>query len=71
MIIGECPYDDCDGPLFIPIADECPSFEKHDCETCKRIIWTYHSHWDPHSYTEEGFYKVYKVNEEAKTIAEI
>ena len=66
MIIGGCPY--CDAPLMISIADNCPCFEKHDCEECKQTIWTYHSRLNPESYTEDGFKEEWSVDEETKVI---
>jgi len=68
MIIGECPYNDCSGDLWLPTADKCPVFQKHVCEKCKRIIWTYHSRADPHSYTEKGFMEEYKIDEKTKSV---
>ena len=70
MIFGECPYDDCKESFTTGIAPQCPAFQKHVCEKCKRTIWTYHSRLDPHSYTEEGFNEKYKVDEETKHIEE-
>ena len=69
MILGSCPYEDCDEPLMLPIADVCPAFQKHTCEGCKRVIWTKHSRIDPESYTEEGFTEVYEVDETTKKIS--
>ncbi len=68
MIIGSCPYPDCNAPLFLPIAGNCPQWEKHKCETCKRVIWTYHSRIDPVSYAEDDFLEKYDVNETIKQI---
>lgn len=71
MIIGECPYDDCNSDLWIPISKKCPVFQKHECKKCKRVIWTYHSRIDPYSYTEEGFLEEYKIDEETKSVEKI
>jgi len=68
MIIGECPYEDCNGSLWIPIAEKCPAFQKHECEDCHRTIWTYHSRLDPKSYTEDGFKEEWIVDEENKSV---
>lgn len=70
MILGSCPYDDCDGPLMIPICDNPPQFEKHECEECGRVIWTRHSRIDPWSMTEAEFLAAYDVDEIAHTIKE-
>lgn len=71
MIIGECPYGDCEGSLFIPSPDgKLPIMEKHNCESCKRVIWIKHSRVDPQSWTDEDFYKVFSVDEETKIITE-
>lgn len=69
MIIGSCPYEDCDGPLFLPLADDpLPRLEKHDCESCGRVIWTKHSRWNPWSMTEVEFLKEYAVDEETHIV---
>lgn len=67
MIFGECPYEDCSNPFALAV-DITPRFQKHVCEKCSRTIWTYHSRFDPKSYTEEGFQEEYDVDEEAKHI---
>lgn len=71
MIIGECPYDDCSEPLWIPLAEQCPTYEKHICERCKRVIWTYHSRVNPHSYTEKDFLGEYEVSLKDKSVKKI
>lgn len=69
MILGSCPYDDCDGHLMIPIADgPLPRFERHDCEHCKRHIWTRHSRWDPWSQTETEFLIEWTVDPATKVV---
>jgi len=68
MIIGGCPYDDCNAPLLIPIAEVTPRLERHECEDCGRVIWTYHSRWEPWSMTEAEFLAEYIVDEETRTI---
>lgn len=70
MIIGDCPYEDCPEPLWIPMADETPAFERRKCEGCHRVIWTYHSRLDPWSMTEADFLAKYDVNEDTKSIQE-
>jgi len=70
MISGECPYEDCDEPIFIPCADKCPAFQKIICEKCKRVFWEKHSRINPEGFTEEDFYKKYEVNEETREIKE-
>lgn len=71
MIIGDCPYDGCDGRVWLPIADlPLPQFEKHPCESCGRNIWTKHSRADPCSWTEEGFAEEFIIDEETKKITE-
>jgi hypothetical protein len=68
MIFGECPYDDCDEYLMIPIADHCPVFQKINCPKCGRIIWEYHSRIEPEAFTEKEFNEKYEIEEETKTI---
>lgn len=71
MIIGKCPYDDCDEMLWILIADKLPCFEQHWCEKCGRVIWTYHSRIDPFSLTNDEFVHEYKIIENEKRIVKI
>jgi hypothetical protein len=70
MIMGVCPYEDCDGPLWIPMAAKTPAFQRHECETCKQVIWTRHSRLDPWSMTEMDFLDRYEVNEETMELTE-
>jgi hypothetical protein len=67
MIIGACPYPDCDEPFMLPIASGA-RFEKWNCEKCGRVIWTCHSRFDPWSMTEADFHAHYEVNEPMKCI---
>lgn len=70
MILGECPYDDCAGPLMIPLADlPLPRFERHACDTCHRIIWTHHSRIDLWSMPEADFLLEYRVDDETKAVS--
>ena len=68
MIFGDCPYDDCRGPMSIPIVERVPSFERHRCTTCGRVIWTRHSRIDPWSMTEDKFLAGHVVDQTRKTI---
>lgn len=68
MIIGECPYDGCIGRIWIPICDNPPQFERHECEECERVIWTRHSRIDPWSTTEADFLNEYDVDRDTKRI---
>jgi hypothetical protein len=68
VITGSCPYEDCDGPLFIPCAEKCPAYERHTCETCNRVIWTMHSRWQPCSWTEAGFLEEFTVDDVTKKV---
>lgn len=71
MIIGTCPYDGCNGSVWLPIADlPLPRYEKHVCDECKRVIWTKHSRWDPCLWTDEGFHETFIVDEKTKKIEE-
>lgn len=70
MILGSCPYEDCDAPLTIWSPMETPKFERHECEGCHRIIWTRHSRLDPWSSTEADFLNEYEVDEATKSITE-
>ncbi len=68
MIMGSCPYEKCDGPLWI--GDLPYGWVKTECEECKKWIWTLTSCFDPISYTDEEFRKRYIINEETKQIEE-
>lgn len=71
MIFGECPYEDCDGSLHLALAEShVGGFQRHNCETCGRQIWTFHSRWNPHSYTQEDFEAKYDVDEKTREITE-
>lgn len=65
MIIGECPYPDCDECFMLPIAS---GFEKWTCEQCHRVIWTRHSRLDPWSMTEADFHATYIVDDTTKQV---
>ncbi len=72
MIIGECPYDGCDGDIMLGCDGwPMPSFYKHECETCKKYIWTKITRIDPQSFTEEDFLSTHKINEDTKSIKEM
>lgn len=70
MISGDCPYDDCDGPihLFPPDDLKCPAWAKHTCETCGRVFWEHYSRWNPYALTEDDFNATYTINEETKKL---
>jgi hypothetical protein len=67
MIIGECPYDDCDDVHFISIAEKCPAVSDHVCDKCKRIYYIYHSRVDPGAFTEEDFKKHFIIDKAEMT----
>lgn len=70
-VIGECPYEGCDESLWVGEPDQpLPMFSKHECEGCKKVIWTYISRIEPKSYTEEAFLEKYSVDEKTKEISE-
>lgn len=68
MIMGDCPYDGCIEPLFIPCAEQTPAFERHVCEGCRGVIWTRHSRIDPWSMTEDEFLSAYEVDDETRAV---
>ena len=68
MIIGECPYDDCNGSMFNPIAEIVPSFQKLECKRCNRAVWLFHSRIMPVAYTEAEFHEEFEVDEENYSI---
>lgn len=73
MIIGECPYKDCDNILmtaFSHLNVECPKFVKVDCDKCLREHWLLVSRVNPDRFTLEEFDKKYEVDEETKSVSE-
>ena len=69
MIIGSCPYEGCDGDVWISISDKTPCFSKDACEKCNKIFWTLHSRLQPKSWTDEHFRaEVADVDEEKHSI---
>jgi hypothetical protein len=66
MIFGEYPC--CEGPLAIAIPDKCPAFVQEECPHCGAKVWHRLSRIDPESYTEDEFFKVYKVDFDKKSI---
>lgn len=69
MIIGNCPYEGCDGEIWLPMADHL-AWQKHVCETCHQTIWTLHSRMQPQSYTNEEFHMKFDVDEATKKITD-
>lgn len=51
MIIHNCI--ECDFCELIPIAPQCPAWEKYICPECKTIQWIRHSRIDPMTYSED------------------
>lgn len=68
MIFGSCPYPDCECDFTIPLHNGTP-IERQVCDNCKRVFWTFHSRFDPKSWTDEEFRTVANVDDEAHTIA--
>lgn len=69
MIIGSCPYDDCNEPLMLGLPDmQLPAFSRHECDGCHRLIWTKFSRVDPQSWTEDGFLEEYEIDEETRQL---
>lgn len=68
MIIGDCPYEDCDDNHWIPCAEKTPCFGKEVCETCGREYWMLHSRILPKAFTLEQFTEKYDVDETTKRI---
>lgn len=71
MIIGQCPYSDCDGSIWLGCDDwPMPSVYKHKCKVCDKVIWTNISRIDPKSWTEKDFIETHKIDEETKKVSE-
>ena len=71
MISGECPYEDCDGRIWLPMPSPGGVWGKHTCEECGRVYWEYYSRWQSYAMTEENFLAEYAVNEETKQLTRI
>lgn len=62
MNFGNCPYEDCDGTLWLELPDRpLPCMCKHVCETCGRDVWYKLSRVDPEAFTVEEFDKTFVV----------
>lgn len=73
MIVGECPYEDCDEQLmtaFTHLNLELPKLCKITCDKCNREHWIKLTRIDPQRWTLEDFDKLYFVDEETKQIIE-
>jgi hypothetical protein len=70
VIIGQCPYEDCDGTHMVPLARDValPCFEKLTCEYCLRPYWMKHSRILPECFTPDEFAAEYHVDEKTKVI---
>ncbi len=67
MIMGDYPC--CDGPLCLAVPDRpLPAFLPEICPHCGAKVWHKFSRWDPISWTDEEFRKLYDVNDETKQI---
>lgn len=65
MIIGECPYDECQHSEMRIVPDKpLPIFSKEECRGCGRTVWVYYSRVDPAVYTEEGFNEEWDLGED-------
>lgn len=70
MILGECPYEDCDGHHMLGVPEVTPKFGKETCEKCGREYWMYYSRFEPEAYTPEQFAEKWSVDEETKVITQ-
>lgn len=70
MIIGNCPYKDCDEPHMIPCADVCPAFSKETCLKCGNTYWILHSRMTPQAFTADEFEQRYEVDHATKKITD-
>ena len=68
MIMGDCPYADCDGVHMISCAEKCPAFSHETCDDCGRTYWILHSRLLPEAFTEEEFAERYQLDEATRQI---
>jgi len=69
MILGTCPYPNCDQFMANPIADlPLPQYERLRCEHCGRVVWLKHSRIDPEAWTDEDFREAHDVDDETKAV---
>lgn len=61
MIIGSCPYRDCEFIHLIPFSGP-DRFTQEECEECGRPFWLRHSRLDPQAYTPEEFEAEFKID---------
>lgn len=65
-ILGEYPC--CNGSLQLWWSEEQFGYKKEKCPHCGEIVWHHYSNWDPESWTEEIFLKLYEVDDKNKKI---
>lgn len=68
MIIGPCPYSDCDELHMVPIGPRPPMMSRERCEGCGRTYWLRHSRIEPDALTEEEFATGFDVDHATKMI---
>ena len=67
MILGSCPYDDCDRPLMLEMPPDnirLPVWGSDECEYCNREIVTQFSRVDPKSVTRDVFDEMIESNDQ-------
>ena len=69
MIIGGCPYSDCDELHLEGYEGPTPRFQHATCHGCHRTYWLLHSRIDPQAYTEADFAEQYVLDEATKQIS--
>jgi hypothetical protein len=64
MNFGDCPYEGCNGLLFVPVPEHTPAYTQVVCDTCKRPVWYKCSRLDPEAFTEADFERQYRIEGE-------
>ena len=59
MVIGEYPC--CGAPFMIEVPDKTPAFFKEECSNCGVVVWHKLSRWDPESWVESEFLKLFEI----------
>jgi len=73
MIIGECPYDDCDHGAMRALPGpevRLPAYARDHCKGCGRVVWVKYSRVYPIAWTESDFLAEHEIDEAMQQIRE-
>ena len=54
MNFGDCPYDDCDGVMFVGVPEQTPSWAWVKCDSCDQDVLYRFSRIAPMAYPAES-----------------